>query len=47
MDVVIQLMRYVWSQNIGHATRTIYYYDVLAVQDKDTNLIDRMIADYR
>ena len=47
LDVVIQLMRYLWNQNIGRATRTIHYYDVLAVQDKDANLIDRVLADYR
>ncbi len=40
-------MRYLWNQNIGRATRTIHYYDVLAVQDKDANLIDRVLADYR
>lgn len=46
LDVVIQLMRYVWNQNIGRATRTIYYYDVLVVQKKDSDLIDRVLADY-
>jgi FkbM family methyltransferase len=46
LAVVIQLMRYIWNQNIGRATRTIYYLDVLAVQSKDTALINRVIADY-
>jgi FkbM family methyltransferase len=46
-DGVIQLMQYLWNQNIGRATRTIYYFDVLAVHEKDSSLIDRVLARYR
>ena len=46
LAIVVQLMRYVWNQNTGRTTRTIYYYDVLAVQESDSNLIDRVLSDY-
>jgi FkbM family methyltransferase len=46
LDVVVQLMHYVWNQNVGCATRTIYYFDILAVQKADTELIDRVLAEY-
>jgi FkbM family methyltransferase len=45
--VVIQLMDYVWQQNTGQTTRTIYYYDILAVQQKDSALIGQVLAEYR
>jgi FkbM family methyltransferase len=47
VDVVIQLMDYVWQQNTGQTTRTIYYYDILAVQQKDSALIGQVLAEYR
>jgi FkbM family methyltransferase len=46
MDVVIQLMNYIWRQNTGKSARTIYYYDVLAVQSGDAALVDRVLAGY-
>jgi FkbM family methyltransferase len=46
VGTIIQLMNYIWKQNIGHATRTIYYFDVLAVQEKDSNLIDTVLEEY-
>lgn len=46
LEIVIQLIQYVWHQNIGQATRTIYYFDVLAVQMKDAELINHVLADY-
>lgn len=46
LDAVNQLINYVWNQNIRRTTRTIYYYDVLAIQDQDAPLIDRVLADF-
>ena len=44
--LITQLMNYVWRQNCELATRTIYYYDILAVQKEDSALIDKVIKDY-
>lgn len=46
IDIVAQLMNYVWQQNTGHATRTIYYFDILAVQENDSALIDKVLREY-
>lgn len=46
IDIVAQLMDYVWQQNTGKATRTIYYYDILAVQQNDSSLIDKVLREY-
>jgi FkbM family methyltransferase len=47
LAVLDQLLDYVWKQNAGTASRTIHYYDILAVQDKDSALIDRVLGDYQ
>jgi FkbM family methyltransferase len=47
INVILQLMHYVWNQNTGDAKRTIYYYDVLAVQKTDSALIDQVLAAYQ
>jgi len=46
VQILAGLMNYVWRQNTGFATRTIYYYDVLAVQKKDSALIDKVLEEY-
>lgn len=46
ISLVGQLMNYIWSQNLGNTTRTIFYYDVLAAQDGDKELIDSVLAEY-
>lgn len=46
VQLIIQLMDYLWKQNQGLATRTIYYYDLLAYTDKDSSSIDKAIKDY-
>jgi FkbM family methyltransferase len=46
LEVVGQLMDYVWRQNIGRATRTIYYFDIMAVQRNDSALIDQVLREY-
>lgn len=46
LSVIFQLMNYVWQQNIGQSTRTIYYYDILAAQESDTQLVSRALEEY-
>jgi FkbM family methyltransferase len=44
--VLNHLMRYVWRQNAGRATRTIWYFDILAGQQHDRTFIDRVMSEY-
>ncbi|MDK9721264.1 MAG: FkbM family methyltransferase [Rhodospirillales bacterium] len=44
--IIMQLLDYVWKQNSGLASRAIYYYDVLAVQQNDSKLIDSVLKEY-
>jgi FkbM family methyltransferase len=46
ISLLCQLMNYVWQQNVGNATRTIYYFDILSVQTKDSPLIDKILSAY-
>jgi FkbM family methyltransferase len=46
LEVVFQLMEYVWQQNTGQTTRTIFYYDVLAVNGSDSKLFDKILKDW-
>lgn len=46
IDIIVQLMNYVWQQNTGHATRTIHYFDILAIQKSDSLLIDKVLKEY-
>ncbi len=41
-----QLMAYAWRQNQKRATRTVYYYDVLAAVPADAALVDRVLGEY-
>lgn len=43
---IFQIMNYVWKQNCGSSTRTIYYCDILAVTTKDKSLIDKVVSEY-
>jgi FkbM family methyltransferase len=45
-DQIIQLMAYLWRQNIGRSTRTVHYYDVLGFTDKDRAMVDKVMASY-
>ena len=46
ISVLSQLMNYVWQQNVGNATRTIHYFDILSVQKTDSALIDKVLSAY-
>jgi FkbM family methyltransferase len=43
---VTELLAYLWRQNSGAATRTIFYFDLLAATDADAALAARAVADY-
>lgn len=45
-DVVVQLLDYVWKQNQGTASRTIFYFDILACTDTDSALIKQVIDEF-
>jgi len=42
----VQLIDYVWRQNQGLATRSIYYFDILATKQGDFELITDIIKSY-
>jgi FkbM family methyltransferase len=46
IQLISQLLDYVWRQDAKRTTRTIYYYDVLTATKKDKALIDKIIDDY-
>lgn len=46
LTVIKQLISYIWHQNIGRSTRTIYYYDILAAKQKDSELLQGVMVDY-
>jgi len=46
LDLIQQLLVYIWKQNRGYASRTMYYVDILGVQKTDSPLIDRVLKDY-
>ena len=46
INIIKQLMNNIWQQNLGKATRTIYYLDILSAQSTDSTLIDKVLAEY-
>ena len=44
--VVFQLLNYVGRQNSNRSTRTIFYYDILTVTNKDDALLNKIVGDY-
>jgi hypothetical protein len=47
VSIIIQLIDYVWQQNIDKATRSIYYYDILVVQKNEVDFIDKVLKEYK
>jgi FkbM family methyltransferase len=47
VSIIIQLIDYLWQQNIGKTSRSIYYYDILVVQKKDMDFIDGVLEEYK
>lgn len=46
IDQIGLLLDYLWRQNAHGATRTIFYYDMLAATDGDAALVDRTVTAY-
>lgn len=47
INIVIQLIEYIWQQNTGKTTRSIFYYDILTVQKKNLSFINKVVKDYK
>ena len=46
VDVITELFSYIWRMKTGHSHTTIYYFDILAVTDKDFDRAEQAIRDY-
>jgi len=46
IQLVYQMMNYVWSQQTGENARTLYYLDILAAQPSEKGIIDDELAGY-
>jgi FkbM family methyltransferase len=46
LDVISSLFDYVWLQNQNHATRTIYYYDVLACAPHSAAIAHKVLGEF-
>lgn len=46
LENLSHLLDYVGRQHFGKATRTIYYYDILACTDKDTTFLGSVVDEY-
>jgi FkbM family methyltransferase len=46
MSAVVQLIDYVWRQNLGASTRTVYYLDILACTSRDNQLAAKAVSDF-
>lgn len=46
IDQVLWSIEYLWRQNTNKSTRTIYYFDFLAVAEKDRDLVDTVLDGY-
>lgn len=47
IDIIEQLVEYVYLQNIHKSTRTIYYFDIMATTSADINLIENVLESYK
>lgn len=46
LNVLQQLIEYVWHQNLGASTRTIHYFDILACSQQNKSVVDLALAEY-
>ena len=44
LQVISALLHYIWRQNMGEATRTIFYFDMLASRPVSAHRVDRALA---
>jgi FkbM family methyltransferase len=47
LSIIIQLIDYIWQQNIDKTTKNIIYYDILTLQRNDLAFIDRVLKKYK
>ena len=47
LSIIFQLIDYMWKQNVGKTTRTIFHYDILTVQRNNLFFIDRVLKKYK
>jgi FkbM family methyltransferase len=45
LETIYSLMEYVWKQNLGKTTRTIFYYDLLVCCDNNNEIINKVIKE--
>lgn len=43
---VVQIIDYIWRQNVSRSTRTVYYLDIMACVEDDKQLIDNVLNGY-
>lgn len=46
IECIFQMMNYVWAQNCKQATRTIFYFDILAATNAEVLIVDKALSDY-
>ena len=46
IHILFQLLDYLWLQNLGKTTRTMYYYDILAAHVGDFELVGKALEEY-
>jgi hypothetical protein len=46
VDMLHQLLDYVWRQNSGRSTRTVYYFDLLGFAECHRERADRALSDF-
>jgi FkbM family methyltransferase len=44
--IIENLFDYLWSQNVGESTRTVYYYDILAYTNKNHDFVNDVLSKY-
>ena len=45
LETIYSLMEYVWKQNLGKTSRTIFYYDLLVCCDNNKEIVDNVIKE--
>ena len=46
IEVLVELFSYIWRMKTGHSHTTIYYFDILAVTEKDLDRAEQAVQSY-
>lgn len=46
LQVISQMMNYIWQQNLALTARTIYYFDILVTRPEESLFIEKVLIDY-